>query len=313
VVAHARDREPHDVATAVGAEPAPAVSRVVTAADPAPGVPRAAMTADQIRHLQSAAGNRAVVRMLSRRRGYGRRTLARTAKDVVIDETDEMWSLWTKQFVDTQPQARTKITMPAGAHPAQAITVIKRAIATAEQGGRIIFSVGHGSQGQGGALDGMADLAPGGNARLGGHDHQNVWVDVFYDVNVGGANSVSDQQYDRDNNPNGQRAKNWAQYQDLASAFRAGGIQRVIFLTCKVGNAENFIRKIANDWGTVVVAYRDRMEIEDVSTTPGTKVIRVRMHLQSDQPGRGTNIDASEVQIPLATDSNSYAAGPPLP
>ena len=38
----------------------------------------------------------------------------------------------------------------------------------------------------------------------------------------------------------------------------------------------------------------------------------IRMYLEGDAPGTGTNIPENEHEMPFATESNSYRAGPPL-
>ena len=38
---------------------------------------------------------------------------------------------------------------------------------------------------------------------------------------------------------------------------------RIVLLTCKIGNSTEFLRKVANDWGTVIQAYRKRVGIQN--------------------------------------------------
>ena len=141
------------------------------------------------------------------------------------------------------------------------------------------------------------------------------YVDVFYDVNVAGPPSMSDMEFDRKNNPTSPRLARWADYQAISSAFKNGRLREVVLLTCRVGQSTEFLRKVANDWGVVIRAYRQRVALVDDSVPVGGKVTRrYRMYLENDPPANKSAADliVLEEEIPYAP-SQTFLVGPPLP
>lgn len=230
------------------------------------------------------------------------------ASDVVLYFQDGYADIWTNRFVKAQPYARKSVRM--GQHPTtnQIVSAIKSAAKLAGQGGTLIFNVGHGAAVS--STVGVVDIAPNKQMRLGGQGVTDVFVNVFYDVNLAGPNGFSDMDNDIRFNADSPTAKkrmaNWQVYKNIGTIISNAGIHRVIFLTCNVGDATDFVKKIANDWNTVVEAYRKPMVLDDPEENGN-----IRMHLKDDLPGTGTNIPDSEHELPLATESNSYRAGPP--
>lgn len=240
--------------------------------------------------------------------------------DVIISEKDGIADRWGDDYF----KRRTDPSAPAGQKQPKrhflltkassldvVVKTITDAIAAAGPTGTLIFNVGHGAAGAGNALDGTVDLAPGSKLKLGGANNTNVFVNVFYDVNLSGPNGFSgmdnDKKFNADTQAGKQRLQNWATYQRICQAFKAGGLYKVVFLTCNVGNSTEFLRKIANDWGTVIEAYKKRVVLDPQQNG------RTRMHLEGDAPGFGTNVEAAEENLPLATGSNSFRVGPPIP
>jgi hypothetical protein len=194
---------------------------------------------------------------------------------------------------------------------AQALIAVKGAITAAGGQGVVIFNVGHGSTGAiGNPLEGTVDLAPNKVMRLGGANSTDVFVNVFYDVNLAGPGGFSQRDNDLKFNQNVPaariRAANFATYQDIGATCKANSTRRVIFLTCKVGRSVDFLKKIATDWGTVVEAYTERVALQVQGNG------RVRMFLFKDPPGTGTNIPLGEEQIPFPTATNSVRVGAPI-
>jgi peptidoglycan hydrolase-like protein with peptidoglycan-binding domain len=228
--------------------------------------------------------------------------------DVVLDVRDGLADVWSRQFIAAQKRTRRRVEMAPAGTAAAAVAKIKQALRLAGRGGRLIFNVGHGVAGQL-PFEGNVDLAPGNALKLGGLNEKNVFVDVFYDVNIAGPPSVSQQEADRTFNAGTpgarQRSARFAVYTDLSRTIKATALSRVYFLTCRVGRSLQFLRKIANDWGTVLVAYTDQMVLDPQSNG------RIRMRLKRDPPGSGTNTAASEEQLPLETEANSLRVGPP--
>jgi hypothetical protein len=229
----------------------------------------------------------------------------------VLYINDGYANIWTRDYVKRQPQSRNSVAMPSGLTTQQIADTIGRAAKMAGANGTLIFNLGHGGTGTSGdTKEGFIDLAPGKKMRIGGQQQTGTFINVFYDVNVAGPPSVSDMDSDVKFNAGTAGAKtrqqNWKIYQSIGAAIRAAGVYRVLFLTCKVGNSTDLVRKIANDWGVVVTAPKQRVVL-----TP-QKNQRVRIHLEGDGPGFGTNVPESEEEVMVFTNVNSYSAAPPL-
>lgn len=230
---------------------------------------------------------------------------------VVISAADGEANVWANQFIHRQPAERRGVLVPVHCTAAQATDVIKHGIQLAGRDGTLIFNVGHGAAVQAGFargwLQGSVELAPNRGMTLGDRNINDSYVNVFYDYQFGGAGS-SDQEIDRQLNAGSAdaktRAAHWVVYEALGDAMYLAGIRKVIFLTCNVGNALEFVRKIATDWSVIVEAFKVR-----VMTQPQVSG-RVRMFLEGDSPGVGTNREIGEEEMPLATDFNSTRCGP---
>jgi hypothetical protein len=229
--------------------------------------------------------------------------------DVVLSVAADGWNKWGEKFVKRQPQSRVQHLI--GAHPgvAQAKAAVLKAIGAAGSGGRVIINVGHGAGG--GNLrptEGKFELAPGGAMTLAGRGVLGAFVDVFYDVNVEGPPYTSDLNHDLTNNPGAQRLKNFRVYQDLSKAFKNAHLREVVLLTCRVGNSTEFLRKVANDWGVVIRAFRQRVALID------NKPNRYLMYLENRPPKAGASdkdLAVMAEEIPYAP-SDTFLVGPPL-
>jgi hypothetical protein len=236
-------------------------------------------------------------------------------RDVVLSVTADGWNVWGEHFVRRQPLARIQHTI--GAHPSvnQAKAAILRAIGAAGATGRVIINVGHGAGGGAlPAISGKFELAPANVMTIGGRDVNNVFVDVFYDVNLTGPPAMSDMENDLKNNPNSPRLARWSVYQEISRAFKSSGVREVVLLTCRVGNSTEFLRKVANDWGTVIRAYRQRVALtEDITTVGRTVTRRFFMHLENNPPAGKSAADliVLEEEIPFAP-ADTFLVGPPL-
>lgn len=231
--------------------------------------------------------------------------------NTVLYVNDGYANIWTRDYVKRQPQARNSVAMPSGLTAQQTADAIGKAAKMAGANGTLIFNLGHGGTSTSGdAKEGFVDLAPGKKMRLGGHGQTDTFISVFYDVNVAGPPSVSDMANDTNFNAGTPGAKtrqqHWKIYQSIGAAIKAAGLYRILFLTCKVGNSTDFVKKIANDWGVVVTAPKQRVVL-----TP-QKNQKVRIHLEGDGPNFGTNVPESEQEVMVLTNVNSYSAAPPL-
>jgi hypothetical protein len=231
--------------------------------------------------------------------------------NTVLFVNDGYANIWTRDYLKRQPQARKSLVMPSSPSSQLVVDTIAKAAKQAGPNGTLIFNLGHGGTSTSGdAREGFIDLAPGKKFRIGGQQQDGLFINVFYDVNVAGPNAFSDMDNDRKFNAGTAgattRQQHFVAYKKIGDAIRAAGLYRVIFLTCKVGNSPDLIRKIANDWGVAVTAPKRRVVL-----APQPKD-RVRVHLEGDAPDFGTNVATSEEELFVFTDFNSYSAGPPL-
>lgn len=184
------------------------------------------------------------------------------ARTVILSVADGDWNVWGQRFVKRQPLQRLQQTITPGASAATAKTAVLKAARTAGADGVLIISVGHGGGVAGNPTEGVFELAPGGALTIAGGLIQNRFVDVFYDTRRN-PEQPSDLENDLKNNPNGKALANFRVYQDLSTSIKAIGLLRIVLLTCKIGNSTEFLRKVANDWGTVIQAYRKRVGIQN--------------------------------------------------
>jgi hypothetical protein len=238
------------------------------------------------------------------------------AGEVVLSVTADGWNRWGERFVKRQPLRRQQRTIGPSPSVSDAKNAVVNAIRAAGAGGTVIINVGHG--GGGGNLrptEGKFELAPGGVMRIGGRLVANTFVDVFYDVRYGGP---SDMENDLKNNPKSPRLTNWRIYQEIAQAFKATRTYEVILLTCRVGNATEFLQKVANDWGVIITAFRQRVVLTEDVTTVGRQVTRrFFMHLENNPPaGKSAAvliIMEEETPYGMAPYADIFRVGPPLP
>lgn len=229
-------------------------------------------------------------------------------KTVILSVNDHQWNRWGDQFVAAQPQARQQLLISPKPSVGQAKTALLGAIRAAGAGGTLIISVGHGAASGDNPLEGMVDLAPGKVMRLGGANASVPpnFVSVFYDVALGGPPALSDLDNDTKFNPGAPRLRHWGVYQEISAAFRAVGPREVVLLSCNVGNGLEFVRKIANDWGVVVRAYKVQVALD-----PNPP--RFKVFLVNQPPPYRTAAESilHEEQLPLAP-ASTVLVGPPL-
>jgi hypothetical protein len=236
------------------------------------------------------------------------------AMDVVLSVTAGGWDKWGERFVKRQPLSRVQHLIPASVTADAAKTAIIRAITAAGTDGRVIMNVGHGAGG--GPLlptEGSFEMAPGGAMRIGGRGVANCYVDVFYDVKSSPV-AMSDLEFDLKNNPKSQRLAHWRVYQEIATAFKTTKPRELILLTCRVGNATEFLRKVANDWGIVITAYRQRVALTTDTVTVGRKsTTHHYLHLENDPPltKPAADLVIHEEELPNRP-ADTFRVGPPL-
>jgi hypothetical protein len=189
----------------------------------------------------------------------------------------------------------------------------------------LILAVGHGGAAEL-PTEGTVDLAPKLRMRLargtiGSRNEKGteIFYDPFYDFIIPGPGRLkSDKTNDEDSvrlkdpvNIKGAkfRLSRHAIYQSIGSAIQDSHVNQVVFLTCNVGNAIDFIKKIALDWQVKVKAYKRFTIFQLNSQGTGKKqVFRARVFFEGDKDGTGSNTAAAEVNIPQI---NFITVGPP--
>ena len=202
-----------------------------------------------------------------------------------------------------------------GASTATVKSAVIQATQTAGSQGVLIVSVGHGGAVQGSVNEGLFELGPNSSMTIAGGLVKGRFVDVFYDTRkVPG--QPSDLENDLKNNPNSSALKNFRVYQEISAAIKSVGLLRVVLLTCNVGNATEFLRKVANDWGTVIQGYRKQVGIQQFVGTgslAGTKPIRIVFLVGSaaTPSSPASLIVTQEEEIPFDP-AQTFLVGPPL-
>ncbi|MEZ5353933.1 MAG: hypothetical protein R2762_14945 [Bryobacteraceae bacterium] len=242
---------------------------------------------------------------------------------------------WAQQFVDHDPENRSLIEVNTAE---DAVTATERAALAAGRTGKVIYAVGHGggsdAEGEGGDQAGQADFAPRLRLRV-------TQFVVFYDVTTAWhGSSIADMETELSaaqairrssrreaairtwygqyfvDDPDAPAAERRALrriavrsvsgrataqgfYDRIVAAFQANPVSRVVLLTCNVANAEAFVDEMASDFGVQVQAYRRKV----ISTTRAP----IRMFLEGDAEGEGTNTARSTHEIP---NSDIYVGRP---
>lgn len=248
-------------------------------------------------------------------------------KTVLISVKDGYADVWAKDFVAVYTNRQTQVKMGGTVdlvlprfnvmmsntpNTDAVIKTVKDAVKIAKAGGILVFNVGHGGVNANagtGSADGWVDLSPNGSFKLGGLNVTNSFVNVFYDFAIPRPNVKPKSDFDNDKqfNPKSEKLKRWAKYQELCKTIKDGQLKKVVFLTCRIGDAVDFLKKISMDFGTVCEAYKSKVQLTPQSSG------RVRVHLQSDSPNFGTNIAANEENLMVGIKANDVVlVGPPL-
>ena len=188
------------------------------------------------------------------------------ARTVLLSVEDGEWNVWGNRFVKRQPLQRVQQTIKPAASSDAAAAAVVSAARTAGAQGVLIISVGHGTQNKPGFDQGTFQLAPNRSMTIAGGVVPGRFVNVFY-ATRSRPDQPSDMENDIKNNPRSQFLANFRAYQKFSAEIKAVGLQRIVLLTCNVGIAEEFMRKVANDWGCVIQGYRRRIGIQKIVGT----------------------------------------------
>src|SRR5271166_2843899 len=217
-------------------------------------------------------------------------------RGLIISQRDYLPANWARRVVEANRFLLNRPS-PLNAGPKDIVKFITQAISDAGNGGMLIFAVGHGIEDKMFPGSGVFDLAANAGMRIGGkggNRDPKVFVDVFYEDP---AFPQSEKKNDEDTHPGGwqKRMERWSIYQDLTKAFTDGSLGLVVLLTCKIGNATDFLKKVASQWKTPILAYRDFVWYEGFYPH-----VRAILEKDLDNPGVGTNVPWSEISIPIS-------------
>ena len=220
-------------------------------------------------------------------------------RGVIISQSEPIAASWARQVVEaTKPNFVPPVRSPVG-KPRDIVKGLESAIQTAGPGGLLIFAVGHGVSDDGGGRFDIADHVKMRIGGLGANRDPKAFVDVFYEDKPPSGSSPpwSEKENDDKTHPPGwqERLDRWEIYQDLCKAFAAAQLGMVVLLTCNIGNSLDFLKKVASQWKTPILAYRGFTWYE--GTYPH---VRALLEKDLNRPGVGTNVPFSEISIPIS-------------
>lgn len=247
-------------------------------------------------------------------------------KWVVVTEQNKPWVDWAgqKQFL-LWPFA-DRVLVPNGSSLETAAAKLEQAAQKAQRG-MVILSVGHGGQGDGNTDEGFFDLGPGSAFRVAGNNAvltgesgtgKRAQVSAFYDFvptnAVGSPKSpkLQDEEHAKSSDPQVSgpaktRLAHWARYLQVGKTFQANGVGAILLLTCKVGNATDFLKRVRSQLGVPIAAYKRRVMGAPVDYFDEFKrkvATRTRIFLEGDADGRGTNVEMGEFFVPTPGQSD---------
>jgi hypothetical protein len=222
-----------------------------------------------------------------------------TPRGVVLTQSAPLAEHWATQLARATT-SKVKKMKSSATQPRDIVKDIQKAVTFARPGGLLIFAVGHGlTDGQFPNAGGF-DLADHDRMRIGGKfafRNPRDFVDVFYDTPNPPPSTPSDKEIDDKHHIGGSqyRAEHWKIYQDLCKVFVDGQLGLIVLATCNVGNSTDFLKKVASQWKTPILAYKD-------FTWYSGFFPHVRLVLEKDlkTPGKGTNVPFSEICFPLS-------------
>jgi hypothetical protein len=245
----------------------------------------------------------------------------KTVNAIVVTEKNAPWFAWAQNFKKTFASIGADLVEVDNSATLQiAANRLELAATKAGPGGFIILNVGHGGRGDAsfGNEEGFFDLSPhhtflvaGRNAVLPGDPPpvkpvpgaKPAQVSAFYDFRVPNPilkGGFEESRRDHDEaNPSANaliRLHNFREYEDVGRRFQSIGLSGIILLTCKVGGASGFLKRVKTHFGIPIIGYTRR--IVGLQQASG----RTRLFLEGDAPGTGTNIPLFEFLFPLSPD-----------
>jgi peptidoglycan hydrolase-like protein with peptidoglycan-binding domain len=256
-----------------------------------------------------------------------------TPKAVILTEPDADSVRWAQQVVAfTQKLPSSAPVMPAmmvkvdkGKTPAEIAAIYKTAASQAGAGGCIVISVGHGGKSPQGDPDvGLVDLGPNNSFKVAGRNNWLVgeWnqgvqapltippdlkdppyfhTEPFYADPKPKPRQSRKEDDEQSGSPGAKvRLANWQAYQDICAALQSQKLGCVALITCVVGNAPGMLRKMAQQWGCGIWAYKRLVTI--VPASNGRERARFDTDSEGTNPAITTNTPLAEVMPPPSSD-----------
>jgi hypothetical protein len=225
---------------------------------------------------------------------------------IIVSQSHPIPSTWASQVAKAQGPFFVKRPSPSGS-PEAVIKGLKALVREASGGGALLFSVGHGVIGSGFPTNGGFDMADHNLLRIGGQgssEDPKTFTNVFYDAPPppGSTIKFSEKEIDERQHPGGsqRRLKHFALYKELCQAFIDTKLAIVILLTCRVGQSTAFLQRVAQQWATPILAYRDFITYEGAVPKERARAIFDRDKGKFNTRNPGTNTPFAETHIPLS-------------
>lgn len=228
------------------------------------------------------------------------------SRAIIVSQSHPIPNAWATQTAAAHGPFFVKRTSPSGS-PESVIKGLKALVREAGGGGALLFSVGHGVIGSGFPTNGGFDMADRNLLRIGGEgssEDPKTFTNVFYDAppRPGSTIKFSEKEVDERTRPAGsqRRLKNFALYKDLCQTFIDTKLAVVILLTCRVGQSTAFLQRVATQWATPILAYRDFIAYEGAVPRERARAIFDRDKGKFNTRNPGTNTAFAETHIPLS-------------
>jgi hypothetical protein len=88
-------------------------------------------------------------------------------------------------------------------------------------------------------------------------------------------------------------------YDRIGEILRRYRVSNVVFLTCRIGNSEDFLNRVAADWQVSITAYRRRVAANSDQQR------QFRVYLHPDAEGQGTNTERARHELPVTDRFNT--------
>jgi hypothetical protein len=227
-------------------------------------------------------------------------------KAAIISQNHPLPAAWAQQMVTANKPNVSDFRSPANGTPEQIVAGIQKAVSAAN-GGILIFAVGHGIAVTGFNKAGGFDVADNAKMRIGGlgsNSDPKTFVDVFYEdpPPPGSTIKFSEKEIDERTRPAGaeRRLKNFSIYKDLTKVIADGNLAGVVLLTCNIGNSIEFLKKVASQWKTSIIAYRDFTIYQGGFPRGRVRAVLNKDAFREKSPNPGTNTPFAEVMFPLS-------------